>query len=151
MTQRSEFRFAGLLALSAVLAAPSIHAQSTAPMTDPAQTPASQPASPSPQAEAAPARKTWADLDIDKNGNLDKAEAGGAPSLQAVFDQADANADGSLTIYIQKESPGQDKQANWLPAPKGTFILMMRNYWPNSTSPTILDGSWKIPPVKAVE
>lgn len=97
MTQRSEFRFAGLLALSAVLAAPAVHAQSTAPTTDPAQTAASQPASPSPQAEAAPARKTWADLDIDKNGNLDKAEAVAAPSLQAVFDQADANADGSLT------------------------------------------------------
>lgn len=113
MTQRSEFRFAGLLALSAVLAAPSIHAQSTAPMTDPAQTPASQPASPSPQAEAAPARKTWADLDIDKNGNLDKAEAGGAPSLQAVFDQADANADGSLTgdeykTYLAANGQKQD-------------------------------------------
>lgn len=113
MTQRSEFRFAGLLALSAVLAAPSIHAQSTAPMTDSAQTPASQPASPSPQTEATPARKTWADLDIDKNGNLDKAEAGGAPSLQAVFDQADANADGSLTgdeykTYLAANSQKQD-------------------------------------------
>jgi EF hand len=97
MTQRSEFRFAGLLALAAMLAAPTLYAQSTAPTTDPAQTAASQPASPAPQAEAVPAKKTWADLDIDKNGNLDKAEAGGAPSLQAVFDQADANADGALT------------------------------------------------------
>ena len=97
MTQRSDFRFPGLLALSAILAAPAIHAQNTAPTTDPAQASASQPATPSPQAEAAPAKKTWAELDIDKNGNLDKAEAGGAPSLQAVFDQVDANADGSLT------------------------------------------------------
>ena len=62
-----------------------------------------------------------------------------------------ANADGSIDLYIQNENPGPDKESNWLPAPKGTFILMMRNYWPNETSPTILDGSWKIPPVKAVE
>jgi hypothetical protein len=118
MTRRSEFRFAGLLALTAVLAAPAIHAQSTASTTDPSQTApaqaaASQPASPSSQAEAAPARKTWADLDIDKNGNLDKAEAGGAPSLQAVFDQADANADGSLTgdeykTYLAANDQKQD-------------------------------------------
>jgi EF hand len=119
MTQRSYFRF-GLLALSAVLAAPAIHAQSTAPTTDPAQTAASQPASPSPQAEAMPAKKTWADLDIDKNGNLDKTEAAGAPSLQAVFDQADVNADGALTgeeyrtylaanAQMQGDAPPTDK------------------------------------------
>jgi len=40
------------------------------------------------------------------------------------------NADGSVDIYIQKDSPGADKQSNWLPAPAGKFILMMRLYWP---------------------
>ena len=40
------------------------------------------------------------------------------------------NADGSIDIYIQNESPGKDKEANWLPAPKDKFILMMRLYWP---------------------
>ncbi|HVJ84791.1 MAG TPA: DUF1254 domain-containing protein [Caulifigura sp.] len=61
------------------------------------------------------------------------------------------NADGSLDLLIQAESPGKEKEANWLPAPKGKFILMMRLYWPKETPPSILDGSWKIPPVKKVK
>jgi hypothetical protein len=56
--------------------------------------------------------------------------------------------DGSLVIYIQNESPGADRQANWLPSPKGKFHLMLRLYWPNEDNPSILDGSWVIPPVK---
>ncbi|PZQ51689.1 MAG: hypothetical protein DI556_05925 [Rhodovulum sulfidophilum] len=59
-----------------------------------------------------------------------------------------ANADGSVVILIQNESPGADKEANWLPAPKGRFILMLRLYWPREGSPSILDGSWSIPEVK---
>lgn len=55
--------------------------------------------------------------------------------------------DGSLTIYIQNESPGTDLEANWLPAPAGKFHLMLRMYWPSETSPSIIDGSWKIPAV----
>jgi hypothetical protein len=55
--------------------------------------------------------------------------------------------DGSLVIYIQNESPGADKEANWLPAPKGKFHLMLRLYWPNEDDPSILDGSWAIPQV----
>ena len=58
------------------------------------------------------------------------------------------NADGSLDLYIQNESPGKDKEANWLPAPKGKFILMMRLYWPKETDPSIIDGTWKPPAVK---
>jgi hypothetical protein len=58
--------------------------------------------------------------------------------------------DGSLVIFIQNESPGADKEANWLPAPKGKFLLMMRLYWPNETKPSIIDGSWVIPPVTKV-
>ena len=61
------------------------------------------------------------------------------------------NADGSMTIYIQKDSPGKAKEANWLPAPDGTAYLVMRLYWPDTKAPSILDGTWKIPPVKAVE
>ena len=62
------------------------------------------------------------------------------------------NADGSLTLYIQKASPGSDKQANWLPAPNGPVYLVMRLYWPNPESPSILppgEGSWS-PPALAV-
>ena len=58
--------------------------------------------------------------------------------------------DGSLVIAIQNESPGADKEANWLPAPKGKFHLMLRLYWPNEDDPSILDGSWVIPAVKKV-
>jgi hypothetical protein len=61
-----------------------------------------------------------------------------------------ANPDGSTDLYIQKDSPGADKEANWLPAPPGDFILMLRMYWPDETDPSIIDGSWKIPPVKKV-
>jgi hypothetical protein len=58
-----------------------------------------------------------------------------------------ANADGSIDLLLQHESPGADKESNWLPAPPGKFVLMMRLYWPNETAPSILDGSWVIPPV----
>lgn len=60
------------------------------------------------------------------------------------------NDDGSMDIYIQNESPGKDKEANWLPAPKDKFILMMRLYWPKEKNPSILDGTWQPPAVKAV-
>jgi hypothetical protein len=60
------------------------------------------------------------------------------------------NADGSVDLYIQNESPGKAKEQNWLPAPKDKFILMMRLYWPKEKPPSILDGSWKIPAVKEV-
>lgn len=61
-----------------------------------------------------------------------------------------ANADGSIELYIQNESPGKDREANWLPAPAGAFILMLRMYWPNEAQPSILDGSWNPPPVSTV-
>jgi hypothetical protein len=56
--------------------------------------------------------------------------------------------DGSLTIYIQKENPGADKEANWLPAPNGPIYLVMRLYWPKTESPSILppgEGNWSPP------
>lgn len=59
-----------------------------------------------------------------------------------------ANPDGSVDLLIQAESPGKDKEANWLPAPTGEFILMLRMYWPKEQPPSLLDGSWKIPAVK---
>jgi hypothetical protein len=48
------------------------------------------------------------------------------------------NEDGSLTIHIQKDSPGADKEINWLPAPDGTIYLVMRLYWPKIEAPSIL-------------
>jgi hypothetical protein len=61
------------------------------------------------------------------------------------------NADGSLDLYIQNESPGKDKEANWLPAPKDKFVLMMRLYWPKETAPSIIDGTWKPAGVKRAD
>ena len=60
------------------------------------------------------------------------------------------NANGSLTLYIQKASPGRDKEANWLPAPNGPIYLVMRLYWPKKEPPSILppgSGTWQPPPV----
>lgn len=57
------------------------------------------------------------------------------------------NADGSVDLYLQHENPGPEKESNWLPAPAGKFILMLRLYWPKETPPSIIDGSWKIPGV----
>ena len=48
------------------------------------------------------------------------------------------NTDGSLTLYIQKDSPGKDKESNWLPAPDGPIYLVMRPYWPKTEPPSIL-------------
>ncbi|TXL80396.1 DUF1254 domain-containing protein [Vineibacter terrae] len=59
-----------------------------------------------------------------------------------------ANPDGSVDLYIQKDSPGADKEANWLPAPAGKFILMLRMYQPSEADPSIIDGTWTIPPVQ---
>jgi hypothetical protein len=58
------------------------------------------------------------------------------------------NADGSLDIYLQAESPGPDKEANWLPTPSGAFNVTIRNYWPKQPA---LDGSYKNPPIKRVQ
>ncbi len=59
--------------------------------------------------------------------------------------------DGSVDLYLQADSPGADKEANWLPAPRGEFKLVLRVYGPSKTQPSILDGSWSPPPVKRVE
>jgi hypothetical protein len=69
------------------------------------------------------------------------------PSLQA-------NPDGSLTLYIQKDSPGKTRESNWLPAPDGPIYLVMRLYWPRTEPPSILppgEGTWQPPAVVAAQ
>src|SRR5215469_16906154 len=57
-----------------------------------------------------------------------------------------ANADGSLTIYVQADGPPKEQRTNWLPAPKDAeFSLYCRAYWPK---PAVIDGSWTSPPVE---
>ncbi len=73
-----------------------------------------------------------------------------APMLPAMK----KNADGSLTLYIQKDSPGTDKESNWLPAPNGPIYLVMRLYWPKTEAPSILpagEGAWKPPGISVVK
>ena len=62
-------------------------------------------------------------------------------------DKLESNSDGSLNIYIQHDSPGKDKESNWLPAPADDFNLVIRLYWPRSE---ILTGEWNPPAVKRV-
>jgi hypothetical protein len=62
-----------------------------------------------------------------------------------------ANPDGSTTLYLQTESPGKDKESNWLPTPKGEFVPMIRMYAPQQKRPSVLDDSWSPPAiVKAI-
>jgi hypothetical protein len=59
------------------------------------------------------------------------------------------NADGSLDVYIHADSPGADKDSNWLPCPpSGSFNLTVRDYQPK---PSFLDGTYKLPPVRPVK
>lgn len=63
------------------------------------------------------------------------------------------NADGSLTLYLQKTSPGADKENNWLPAPNDLMYLVMRLYWPKTEAPSILppgNGTWSPPQIVKV-
>jgi hypothetical protein len=63
------------------------------------------------------------------------------------------DADRRLTLYIQKDSPGADKESNWLPAPDGPIYLVMRLYWPKTEAPSILppgEGTWKPPGIVKV-
>lgn len=57
------------------------------------------------------------------------------------------NPDGSITIYIQKDSPSPDKQSNWLPAPDGPIFVVLRLYMPKEA---VLNGTWKPPAVQTV-
>ena len=121
----------GTFALVGFLSAPLAFAQSATPTTDASmqsttatdastmQQPTPAPAQPTTYNDAAaattqgdPAKKSWADVDLDKDGNLSKAEASAVPSLSQIFDQADGNADGALSAdeykaYVAKAGGGK--------------------------------------------
>jgi hypothetical protein len=65
-----------------------------------------------------------------------------------MLDAMKRDADGGLTLYIQHESPGGEKEANWLPAPAGPFWGVIRIYWPK---PEALDGRWQAPKLQPVK
>lgn len=58
------------------------------------------------------------------------------------------DSDGGLTIYIAQQSPGEEKEVNWLPAPDGSFYLIMRLYWPR---PEAIDGTWNPPQIQLMD
>jgi len=62
--------------------------------------------------------------------------------------QFQRDADGGLTLLVQNESPGKDKEANWLPAPKGPFSLVMRLYSPKDEA---TEGKWTAPPLRRAQ
>jgi hypothetical protein len=70
---------------------------------------------------------------------LDRYLVNSAMSDDFVFED-----DGSLQIYLQKNSPGGDREANWLPAPEGTFYVSLRLYLPEQR---VLNGEWAAPPL----
>ena len=65
-----------------------------------------------------------------------------------MLDEFVRDADGGITLYLQHDSPGKAKEANWLPAPEGPVSATMRLYWLKEEA---LDGSWQLPPLTRVE
>jgi hypothetical protein len=84
-----------------------------------------------PKGQLPPAKGFWSLTMYDKNYFFVKNVLN-RQSISA-REQLKQNADGSVDLYIQNESPGASKESNWLPAPKDTFILMLRMYWPSAT------------------
>ena len=96
-----------------------------------------------PKAELPPIDAFWSVTLYDNDG----FSIANSINRQAIGDR-DAlhyNEDGSLELYIQRDSPGKDKESNWLPAPDGPFNLTMRLYAPKAR---VLTGEWSPPPVK---
>jgi hypothetical protein len=95
-----------------------------------------------PAGELPPANAFWSVTMYDDNqflvhNPLDRFALGDRDPLRF-------NADQSLDLYIQTAAPGPDKQANWLPAPKGGFNVILRIYHPKAA---VLDGTWEPPPI----
>ena len=93
-----------------------------------------------------PANAFWSITLYDNSGYM----VANALNRNAIGDRSGLkkNADGSTDIYIQKDSPGKEKESNWLPAPEGEFNLLLRVYWPKEE---MLNGNWTVPGVKKIK
>ena len=65
-----------------------------------------------------------------------------------MLDRLARDADGGITLYLQKDSPGKGKEANWLPTPSGRFFAVLRNYWPEDA---VVKGAWKAPALERAD
>jgi hypothetical protein len=65
-----------------------------------------------------------------------------------MISQFTRDADGGITLFVQNQSPGKEKEANWLPAPNGPFVVVMRLYWPKDEA---LSGDWTAPAMKRMD
>src|SRR5208337_3789490 len=104
-----------------------------------------------PAGQLPPAHAFWSLTLYQYDGKL--ADLKLYPNAENVYEIGDRsnyqlNADGSLTIYIQNQSPGADKAANWLPAPAGPFQLTLRLYTPDASA---LNGTWTPPAVNSTQ
>jgi hypothetical protein len=97
-----------------------------------------------PKGELPPVNGFWS-LTLYNKEHLFEPNALNRFSLGTKSKSMKPNADGSLTIFVQNESPEKDKEPNWLPAPKDDFSLYIRAYWPK---PEILEGKWTPPQIK---
>jgi len=71
-----------------------------------------------------------------------------------MLDALKKNADGSITLYVQRDSPGKDKESNWLPAPDGPMFVVMRLYWPKTDGASVFPlgkGQWQPPALVPVQ
>ncbi len=79
---------------------------------------------------------------LDRNLVANPIDRYNIGSLMGGFEMAD---DDSLTLYIQRESPGKEKESNWLPSPEGAFWLVFRTYGPQKP---LIDQTWIMPPLE---
>jgi hypothetical protein len=96
-----------------------------------------------PAGQAPPVNGFWS-LTLYNKEHLFEANALNRFSLGTKSKSMKRGADGSLTIYVQNDSPGADEESNWVPAPKDVFSLYIRAYWPKAE---ILNGAWTPPAV----
>lgn len=95
-----------------------------------------------PQGQLPPVRFFWSLTMYDLTTRLLVANPIDRYSIGDRTEGLKYDPDGGLTIYVQKDSPGKDKESNWLPAPNGPMSLISRMYGPDAK---ILDGSYKFP------
>ena len=100
-----------------------------------------------PKGQLPPVNGFWS-LTLYNKEHLFEPNALNRYSLGTKSNSLKFNPDGSLTLYYQHQSPGQEKESNWVPAPEDEFSLYIRAYWPKAE---ILEGRWTPPPVERVK